>query len=249
MPAALIAPLKPGKAKKSKAPKVQAPARAAFALTSAEASPAAPSAALAEPYGEALMPRWRRPSLRTARYASPRNAPEPVPAMIFAGGASAGLERRLVRYDLVALTDIPDEVRGAQVGQLQANDEVEITGRQGAWVKIRTPLGAEGWIHRTTLQATDDAPDAINPVTPLVPPVVADAPLAAIAPDPIETDVAMGAFAAATAARTRALETAQITTAVDEPAAGPKPVKRTRTHRPTNLTPAPKPARKAALKS
>src|SRR5450755_3495797 len=115
---------------------------------------------MTEPYGEALMPRWRRPSLKTARYASPRTAPAPIASLSFAGGALAGLERRRVRYDLVALTDIPDEIRGTQVGQLQANDEVEITGRQGAWVKVRTPVGAEGWIHRTTLQANDDLPDA-----------------------------------------------------------------------------------------
>ena len=139
MPGAVAAVPKPGKLKKTGAPKVKA-----VVPTSAAAIPLAPTAALVEPSGEALMPRWRRPSLKTARSASPRVAPAPSPAMTFAAAPSTGLERRLVRYDLVALTDIPDEIQGAQVGQLQANDEVEITGRRGAWVQVRTPLGGRG---------------------------------------------------------------------------------------------------------
>ncbi len=173
------------------------------------------------------MPRWRRPSLKTARYASPRIAPAPVPALIFAGGATSGLERRQVRYDLVALTDLPDEIRGAQVGQLQANDEVEITGRQGAWVKVRTPIGVEGWIHRTTLRATDeDAKAAEAAALPVVEP-----PAAPAAPDSIEAEVAMGAFAAA--ARARAIETAQASAAIGEPDPDPTPARRPRARRTT----------------
>ena len=149
--------------------------------------------------------------------------PEPAPALTFAAGASAGLERRRVRYDLVALTDIPDEIRGAQVGQLQANDEVEITGRQGAWVKVRTPLGAEGWIHRTTLRAMDKAPEEVK-LGPA--PELSAAPAAAVAPDSIEAEGAMGAFAAATAAHERALEAARVTAVVSEPPVDSKPAKR-----------------------
>lgn len=246
MPAGRIAPPKPEKAKRTRAPK----ANAALA-TSAAAISAAPSAALldpppsepqpsmtapAEPYGEALMPRWRRPSLRTARYASPRVAPEPAPALTFAGGAGAGLQRRLVRYDLVALMDVPDEIQGAQVGQLQANDEVEITGRQGAWVKVRTPLGAEGWIHRTTLQATGEAREAASSPRGRELPA---APAAAVAPDSIEADGAMGAFAAATAAHERALEAARGTPGVSDLPVDSKPAKRPRTRRPATPKSAP----------
>jgi hypothetical protein len=252
LPDALIVPPKPDKVKRTRAPKANA-----AVPTSAAAIPAAPSAALfepspaepqaflaapllrapLEPYGEALMPRWRRPSLRMARYASPRVAPEPAPALTFAAGASAGLERRLVRYDLVALTDVPDEIKGAQVGQLQANDEVEITGRQGAWVKVRTPLGAEGWIHRTTLRPMDKAPEEVKlgPAAEL-----SAAPLTAVAPDSIEAEAAMGAFAAATAAHDRALEAARVTAAVAEPQLDSKPAKRPRTRRPTTPKSAPK---------
>ena len=72
----------------SPAPFVPAPALAI--ATSADAIPPAPSAALTEPFGEALMPRWRRPSLKTARYASPRIAAAPVPNLTFAAGATSG---------------------------------------------------------------------------------------------------------------------------------------------------------------
>jgi hypothetical protein len=183
---------------------------------------------MTDPYGEALMPRWRRPSLKTARYASPRIAAAPIAALTFAAGAAAGLERRRVRYDLVALSDIPDEIRGAQVGQLQANDEVEITSRQGAWVKVRTPVGAEGWIHRTTLRSTDD--EDSGPIAPHRPPMVDERTVAPPPPpDSIEAGLAMGAFAAA--ARARALEATQTAAAVSDPAVRENPAKRARTRR------------------
>ncbi len=201
MPGAVAAVPKPGKLKKTGAPKVKA-----VVPTSAAAIPLEPTAALVEPYGEALMPRWRRPSLKTARYASPRVAPAPSPAMTFAAAPSTGLERRLVRYDLVALTDIPDEIQGAQVGQLQANDEVEITGRRGAWVQVRTPLGVEGWIHRTTLESQNEAPETTGSQPPTDLPA---APIAAMTSDPIEAELAGGAFAAAAAAAARERAAAQ----------------------------------------
>ncbi len=245
-PAALAIPPKPDKGSKVKAPKAPKvkpatvaplPAAPALAIPSpAAAFPAAASAAMLEPYGEALMPRWRRPSLKTARYASPRIAAAPVAALTFGAEAAAGLERRRVRYDLVALTDIPDEIRGAQVGQLQANDEVEITSRQGAWVKVRTPVGAEGWIHRTTLRSTDEEPEPVIDDAPPMrkEPVVEPPP----PPDSIEAEVAMGAFAAA--ARARALEVAQTAAAVSDPPESVKPAKRARTRRPaTPKTPEP----------
>ncbi len=191
------------------------PVVTAAVATSAAAMPAAPSAALDEPFGEALMPRWRRPSLKTARYSTPKVAPMPAPAMTFARTSSSGLERRIVRYDLVPLNDIPDEVRGSSVGQLQANDEVELVERRGAWVKVRTPLGAEGWIHRTTLQAVDETPQpgaarpTPAPVAPpssptIIQPPPKPAPLAE--QESIEADAAVGAFAAAAARAARERE-------------------------------------------
>jgi hypothetical protein len=243
--AAVVAkPGKPDKARKSKADKTAPviPVVAPMAPTSAAAIAAAPSAALDEPYGEALMPRWRRPSLKTARYETPKIMALPSPAMTFARATSTGLERRIVRYDLVALTDIPDEIRGAQVGQLQANDEVELLERRGAWVQVRTPLGTEGWIHRTTLQSPEDtvAPPAPRQSQAASPPVAA--PIAPVVPAQsevaasIESDVAIGAFAAAAAAAAaarerEAAEAARVAAGPPppssaEPAADPKPAER-----------------------
>jgi hypothetical protein len=227
LPGAAVVPPKPGKPRKTRARGAQQAFAEALAPTAAAAISAAPTMAMADPYGEASIPRWRRQSLKTARYASPRIAAAPIAALTFAGGAASGLERRRVRYDLVALTDIPDEIRGTQVGQLQANDEVEITGRQGAWVKVRTPVGAEGWIHRTTLQANDDLPDAPAAVAP--PRVAATRP--SPTPDSIEADVAMGAFAVA--ARARSLEASQAVAAVSEPVTESKPAKGPRAGRAT----------------
>ena len=226
----MIVPPKPDKPKRGRAPRAPAPVVEAVAPTAEAAVPAATAAALVEPYGEALMPRWRRPSLKTARYAAPTIAPAPIPAMSFAGGATAGLERRRVRYDLVSLTDIPDEIQGSQVGQLQADDEVEIMGRQGAWVRVRTPAGVEGWIHRTTLRATDDAPTPIRPRGSAGP---AAMPVVTPEPESSEADVAMGAFAAAAAARAQALEAAPAP-ATTEVEAEVKPAKRTRPRRPAS---------------
>jgi hypothetical protein len=233
LPVAAAVVAKPGKADKARKSKADKPAPVVpvaplMAPTSAAAIPAAPSTALDEPYGEALMPRWRRPSLKTARYETPKITAMPSPAMTFARAPSTGLERRIVRYDLVALTDMPDEIQGAQVGQLQANDEVELLERRGAWVQVRTPLGTEGWIHRTTLQSPEDT---VAPPTPrqsqAAPPPVAP-PIAPVEPAQsdvsasIESDVAMGAFAAATAAAAAAREREAADAA--GVAAGPPPV-------------------------
>ena len=64
---------------------------------------------------EALLPRWRRPSLLQARRADPLRTSEVAPRLSFdAGfsGALAGNERRLIRYTVVRLLDAPDELRG-----------------------------------------------------------------------------------------------------------------------------------------
>jgi hypothetical protein len=76
--------------------------------------------------------------------------------MRFRTEALPGIQRSVVRYDFVHLTDAPDELRGAPVGELRAGDEVEIVERRGVWVYVRTPLDGEGWIHRTTLGPRSD---------------------------------------------------------------------------------------------
>jgi hypothetical protein len=71
--------------------------------------------------------------------------------MRFRDTAGPDSERAVVRYDLVRMTDVPDEITGQVMGELQSGDEVEIVERRGVWVYVRTPYGGEGWVHRTTL--------------------------------------------------------------------------------------------------
>src|SRR5207249_3855984 len=116
---------------------VEAPA--ALALTAGD-----------DPYSETHLPRWRRPSLQAARRRSERGEVEPTWQLAFRE-PTLGAERRRVRYRLVRLSDAPDEIRSAEIGQLEANDEVEVLDRYAGFIRVRTPIGTEGWVHRTTL--------------------------------------------------------------------------------------------------
>jgi Bacterial SH3 domain len=106
-----------------------------------------------DPYNETHMPRWRRPSLKAARTADGRTSTAPVWQLEFRDTAAPGAERRRIRYRLVRLSDAPDEIRSVEVGQLEEHDEVEVLERHASYVKVRTPAGQEGWVHRTTLGA------------------------------------------------------------------------------------------------
>jgi hypothetical protein len=129
------------------------------------ASTVVASAMAAELAAEAHLPRWRRQSLNEARRADPKSLAV-APAMTFHGEAATETERALVRYDLVRMTDVPDEITGAVVAELQSGDEIEIVERRGVWLFVRTPFGAEGWIHRTTIGRTTLAGSAGAPAGP-----------------------------------------------------------------------------------
>jgi SH3-like domain-containing protein len=60
-------------------------------------------------------------------------------------------ELRRVRYRMVRLSDGPDEILSYEIGRLDKDDEVEVLDRTGVYVRVRTPSGVEGWVHRTTL--------------------------------------------------------------------------------------------------
>jgi hypothetical protein len=133
---------------------VAAPVQAAIAATAQVAIAAPAQAAIAagdDPYSEAHLPRWRRPSLMAARGRSGRGSVDPDWQLAFAEPTASGTERRRVRYRLARLSDAPDEVRSTDIGQLEANDEVEVLERYAGFILVRTPLGTEGWVHRTTL--------------------------------------------------------------------------------------------------
>jgi hypothetical protein len=103
---------------------------------------------------EASMPRWRRPSLLEARKADPARSVGTSTRMSFAGGrvdAVQGYERRTIRYRVVRLLDAPDELRSADIGQLDQGDEVQLIEKSGAYWLVLCPDGRQGWLHKMTL--------------------------------------------------------------------------------------------------
>ena len=66
-------------------------------------------------------------------------------------GALDGRERRLIRYNVVRLLDVPDELRGIEIGFLDQGDEVQLLERQGTYWLVLCPNGGQGWIHKMTL--------------------------------------------------------------------------------------------------
>jgi hypothetical protein len=118
--------------------------------------PPLPAAHLDAASQEMALPRWRRPSLTAARKSDPGTSLAPLDSerLTFDRGFVApdnDLERRRIRYRMVRLTDAPDELRGAEIGRLDEDDEVELLERSGLYWQVRTPLGQVGWVHKMTL--------------------------------------------------------------------------------------------------
>ena len=137
---------------------------------------AMPSGDIAAADLEALMPRWRRPSLIQARKADPIRDDTPAPRLTFDQGLVGpldGRERRVIRYRVVRLLDSPDELRGAEIGYLDQGDEVQLLEKYGAYWLVLCPDGRQGWIHKMTLGETDrEEGPAEGPVATM--PTVAD---------------------------------------------------------------------------
>jgi hypothetical protein len=68
-----------------------------------------------------------------------------------AGAAVDGMERRLIRYRLVSLLDLPDEVRGTEISVLDEGDEVVLLEKRGTYWRVLCPDGRQGWLHKMTL--------------------------------------------------------------------------------------------------
>jgi hypothetical protein len=114
------------------------------------------------PDDELGMPRWRRPSLLEARKMDPSRAvaEAPLPLSFDRGavGPVDGHERRLIRYHVVRLLDVPDEFRSAEIGVLTHGDEVQLLERSGTYWLVLCPDGRQGWIHKMTLGEVVGAP-------------------------------------------------------------------------------------------
>jgi hypothetical protein len=124
---------------------------------------------------EALLPRWRRPSLLQARRADPIRDATPAARLSFDHGLVGpldGHERRLIRYRVVRMLDTPDELRGTETGYLDRGDEVQLLQKHGAYWLVLCPDGRRGWVHNMTLG--DSVDERIEPDRP-----VATMPLAA----------------------------------------------------------------------
>ncbi|HEV8403601.1 MAG TPA: SH3 domain-containing protein [Candidatus Limnocylindrales bacterium] len=135
--------------------------------------------ALGAPLGadlEALMPRWRRPSLLQARKADPIRDSTPAARLTFDQGLVGkldGRERRIIRYRLVRLLDSPDELRGGEIGYLDQGDEVQLLEKYGAYWLVLCPDGRQGWVPKMTLgEVIDDDGPAEGPVATM--PIVAE---------------------------------------------------------------------------
>lgn len=122
---------------------------------------------------EAMLPRWRRPSLLQARRADSLRDATPAPRLTFDHGQVGpldGQERRLIRYRLVRMLDTPDELRGTETGYLDRGDEVQLLEKYGAYWLILCPDGRQGWVHNMTLgevvgeQVQPDWPEATVPL-------------------------------------------------------------------------------------
>jgi hypothetical protein len=118
---------------------------------------------------EALLPRWRRPSLLQARKADPIRDNEPAPRLTFDQGLVGpldGRERKVIRYRVVRLLDSPDELRGQEIGYLDQGDEVQLLEKYGAYWLVLSPDGQQGWLHKMTLgdPVDDDGPPSEGPV-------------------------------------------------------------------------------------
>jgi hypothetical protein len=127
---------------------------------------------------EALLPRWRRPSLLQARKADPiRDGVQTTPRLTFDQGLVgplAGHERRVIRYRVVRLLDSPDELRGIEIGYLDEGDEVQLLEKYGAYWLVQAPDGQQGWLHKMVLAeiAEEEGPAPDVPVATM--PTVAD---------------------------------------------------------------------------
>jgi hypothetical protein len=124
---------------------------------------------------EAMLPRWRRPSLLQARKADPVRDATPAARLTFDKGLVGplnGHERRLIRYRLVRMLDTPDELRGTEIGYLDRGDEVQMLEKYGAYWLVLCPDGRQGWVHNMTLgdviteQLESDQPIATMPLAP-----------------------------------------------------------------------------------
>jgi hypothetical protein len=169
-------------------------------------------------------PRWLRPSLHAARYNRDGNGPAPR-QLVFDHEAAPGIERRLLRFDLVPLLASIEEEQPRPLAQMQVHDEVEVLDRQGPWFRVRTPLGSEGWISESRLGPPlepDPAPSSLDPAP------AALAPAPATDADSTTDSPFLAALAAVRAAQAETTPATKAPKAASKASKASKPVRASR---------------------
>jgi hypothetical protein len=69
----------------------------------------------------------------------------------FAIPARPGVERHLITYRWVRLSDGPDERASNELSRLDRGDEIEVIGEYEGSLHVRTSDGLEGWVPRVVI--------------------------------------------------------------------------------------------------
>jgi len=105
---------------------------------------------------EALIPRWRRPSLQAARQSSYAEAGSGRPPLRFQPGVDVGA-LRVVGYRLVFVSDRPSDNEAVEVGRLDRGDQVDLLRLENGFALVKAPDGLRGWVEASTLETPGDA--------------------------------------------------------------------------------------------
>jgi hypothetical protein len=97
--------------------------------------------------GAPIAPVLARPRLERGGWTGGRGLPSREP-LTFAEPAATGTTRRTIAYRHVRISAGPDDLRSAEVGRLDRDDEVEILGETDGFIQVRTPAGVVGWVPR-----------------------------------------------------------------------------------------------------
>jgi hypothetical protein len=108
------------------------------------------------PDPEALIPRWRRPSLQAARQSSYAEPGSGRPPLRFEAGAVVGA-LRVVGYRLVFVSDRPTDNEAIELGRLDRGDHVDLLRLENGFALVKAPDGLRGWVDASTLETPPDA--------------------------------------------------------------------------------------------
>jgi hypothetical protein len=105
---------------------------------------------------EALIPRWRRPSLQAARQSTYAEAGAGRSPLRFEAGVAVGA-LRVVAYRLVFVSDRPSDNEAVELGRLDRGDHVDLLRLENGYALVKSPDGLRGWVDASTLETPADA--------------------------------------------------------------------------------------------